>query len=479
MESSPDAFDDAMCSSPPPTTLPQMEDTIMDDPKPRLPKALSFSGSEGTSVVELDIELSSSDPLCENEKNLQIKRPQATNQAATRRSIQGLNPAKPKSGDKSESAKSGDSALAKSSWNFETDYQLSSDSLAATEDLVLPRDLRRKHGPSSPQHGPSHKKTRGQPGGPEKANTDPIFARFLPEIPDSVQNLPTLPVNSPDEPGFARSDPDLTPAKRNILKARDLIMEAYTLCESRDEQSKLLDLLEIFRDYTERGQLAKASHIIASQVANLETATRHIETQARELAKVNKPSPANTQTTYASMARKDAPTMIEQAQNWKTVGPKRKNTTPEAKDTPVGKGKRIILVQSTQENNKEFSPLTLRNAINNAFAKKGVTELVINAVNRTRTQNIAITTTNTFSADYLIEKQSIWQHLIPYKSIQKDEAWYKVVLHGVSTRDFNTEGGPKAIVEEITTFNKGFKPIGTPYWLSSPDKRETKLGHSQ
>ena len=27
------------------------------------------------------------------------------------------------------------------------------------------------------------------------------------------------------------------------------------------------------------------------------------------------------------------------------------------------------------------------------------------------------------------------------------------------------------IIDEILTFNKGLKPIGTPYWLTSPDKR--------
>jgi hypothetical protein len=60
---------------------------------------------------------------------------------------------------------------------------------------------------------------------------------------------------------------------------------ASTLATSRDEQTRLLDLLEVFREYTEKRLLYKASSIISSQIANLETATRQIETKARDLNK--------------------------------------------------------------------------------------------------------------------------------------------------------------------------------------------------
>ncbi len=49
-----------------------------------------------------------------------------------------------------------------------------------------------------------------------------------------------------------------------ILNARDLIVQAYTLTKARKEQSKLLDLLKVFREYTERGRIQAASSIIAS-----------------------------------------------------------------------------------------------------------------------------------------------------------------------------------------------------------------------
>ena len=52
---------------------------------------------------------------------------------------------------------------------------------------------------------------------------------------------------------------------------------------SRDEQARILDLLEIFREYTEKGRIRHASTLLASQVANLENATRRLETQSRAI----------------------------------------------------------------------------------------------------------------------------------------------------------------------------------------------------
>jgi hypothetical protein len=85
-------------------------------------------------------------------------------------------------------------------------------------------------------------------------------------------------------------------AKSAILEARDLMVLASTLATSRDEQTRLLDLLEVFREYTEKGLLYKASSIISSQIANLETATRQIETKARDLNKttITTSIPTNT-----------------------------------------------------------------------------------------------------------------------------------------------------------------------------------------
>ena len=92
------------------------------------------------------------------------------------------------------------------------------------------------------------------------------------------------------EPRTSQNKPT---ARELVLQARDLLLEASTRTELRDEQSRLLDLLEIFREYTEKGRLQHTSSIIASQVANLESATRKIETKARALAQPSPDKPTN------------------------------------------------------------------------------------------------------------------------------------------------------------------------------------------
>ena len=86
----------------------------------------------------------------------------------------------------------------------------------------------------------------------------------------------------------------------------------------------------------------------------------------------------------------------------------------------TAKSKRLILIRSARIS-IDFSPLALRNAFNKAFLDKGVKDLVVATVSRSLGQNIVVTTTSLFSADFLLEKQLIWEHIIPFKTAQKDE----------------------------------------------------------
>jgi hypothetical protein len=323
----------------------------------------------------------------------------------------------------------------------------------------------------------------------------PIRKRGLDPIPNLNQTNKTLRFSQ--QP---KSPRDL------ILNARDLIVQAYTLTKAREEQSKLLDLLEVFREYTEKGRLQTASTIIASQVANLELATRQIENKARALAKApvptvpSKPStlrqpplgngppgppglPGTTGTTGTppSGTTSEAPSgtpassyasIAGSGQEWTLVKPKAK-----PKPERTGKPHRLILVRSVAIP-PEFSSLTLRNAFNKAFEEKGVKGPVINTVTKSLGHNLVVSTTSQFSADYLLENQPIWEHLVSFRRAQKDEPWHKVVLHGIPIADFDTPSGMELVIDEVKTFNKGFNPIGTPYWLSSPENRAIHRGGS-
>ena len=64
-----------------------------------------------------------------------------------------------------------------------------------------------------------------------------------------------------------------------------MLVKAYTITQTRDKQARILDLLEIFREYTEQRRIRYTSTILASQVANLEQIARKIENQTRQQAK--------------------------------------------------------------------------------------------------------------------------------------------------------------------------------------------------
>jgi hypothetical protein len=73
---------------------------------------------------------------------------------------------------------------------------------------------------------------------------------------------------------------------------------------------------------------------------------------------------------------------------------------------------------------------------------------------------LILTTTPEFTAEFLLEKQPIWEKLIAFNKAQINQSWHKVVIHGVPTQDFNNLN---IIINEIKTFNKGLNPIRSPY----------------
>lgn len=121
----------------------------------------------------------------------------------------------------------------------------------------------------------------------------------------------------------------------------------------------------------------------------------------------------------------------------------------------------------------------IRNEINNAFNKTGAQKPVILTVNRSFTRkNIVLTTTEFFTAEYLLKERSIWEHLIPHLSCQVNELWHKVVIHGPPIEDFDNQNFGDLVKDEIKTFNHGLQVIGTPYWLTSSEKRPHQFSGS-
>jgi hypothetical protein len=96
---------------------------------------------------------------------------------------------------------------------------------------------------------------------------------------------------------------------------------------------------------------------------------------------------------------------------------------------------------------------------------------VIASIARTREkQNILLTTTEEYNADFLVQHKEIWSSCFSFKREQKLEPWAQVVAHGVPIPPFLGEGGSRLLKEEIETFNP-IRIQGLPRWISSRAKR--------
>ncbi len=277
-----------------------------------------------------------------------------------------------------------------------------------------------------------------------------------------------------------------------ILNARDLLVQAYSASKSRLEQAKLLDLLEIFREYTEKGVIQKTSSILATQVANLEQASRKIENQTRQnstWAKIAQIQPDKNSISLVNQPiQLNQPNLPANKENWTLVTSKKgssigaststsSNTREKTSSKTRGPSKpalsrRCTLLQAHRVQASLFSAFRVRNLINTAFQAKGIQKPVISGVSLSAKGNIVVYTTSDFNSDFLIEKEAIIKGVLPLvTSLQKGEPWYKVVIHGLPIQDFNSPDGMDLVVSEIEIFNKGLTPIGKPYWITSKENR--------
>jgi len=65
-----------------------------------------------------------------------------------------------------------------------------------------------------------------------------------------------------------------------------------------------------------------------------------------------------------------------------------------------------------------------------------------------------------------------------FRRVLNDDSYYKVVVYGIRTEDFNTKGGLQAIRQDLETYNQGLKLTSDPIWLTSPTKRGEQHGAS-
>ena len=158
--------------------------------------------------------------------------------------------------------------------------------------------------------------------------------------------------------------------------------------------------------------------------------------------------------------------------DWKVV--EKKKTQP-SKPKHSLSNRQLVLTQEENQNTAGIDPLAIRNAFNAAFVAKGVSNPVITSVKVSKRENIVLTTTPSFHAQYLLDHIEIWKHLATFKEALPIQPWFKVAIHGIPT-SFRTNEDLAILKEEIPTFNNGLKIVGNPYWLTKEEKRSQLSG---
>ncbi|PMD65270.1 uncharacterized protein K444DRAFT_519378, partial [Hyaloscypha bicolor E] len=195
--------------------------------------------------------------------------------------------------------------------------------------------------------------------------------------------------------------------------------------------SRLLDLVEIFREYTEFGCICYTSTLLASQVANLENTTKRIEIYILT-------SSSSARNTNKSLSARNTSSSSTCNTSSKSMALSRKST--------------FLLAYIEQAS--LFSAISIRNSLNTTFCSKGIKGLVISIVSLFSKGNIIVNTTPEFNSDFLVQNQAIIKGVL---------SLYKVIIYGLPIHEFNIPEGIDLVLEEIKTFNKGLEPISQPY----------------
>ena len=118
-------------------------------------------------------------------------------------------------------------------------------------------------------------------------------------------------------------------------------------------------------------------------------------------------------------------------------------------------------------------PLAQRNAINAAIQAALKAATVIASVRLTARKNLILTTTEEFTADFLLQHTDTWKSAVQVscKGMQKQEDLIQVIAHKVYMHD-EFLVSPAALKAKIKTFNK-VTIKGNLRWLAKQERLKT------
>lgn len=253
--------------------------------------------------------------------------------------------------------------------------------------------------------------------------------------------------------------PELGSYKEAISYAQTVLIKAASLAPDTKVQTAVLNMIDIFRKFLDEEKIQQ-NVVLQNQISNLDMSVKTLARRA---------------TNYLPHTQSTKPTSQPTAKQPPKTPTLTKRPAKEPQQLSV-RSRQIVLLRAI---GVPINPLEVRNKINQAFINtKTIAGPVLATVQKAATSNnIILTTTAQFNAEWLLEHKAIWAPFLHFSTAQLNQPWYKVVVHGLPLKDDNSEDNLPNISPELSMYNPGFHPVGNPYWLTSKAKRES--GQSQ
>ena len=177
-------------------------------------------------------------------------------------------------------------------------------------------------------------------------------------------------------------------------------------------------------------------------------------------------SPGNGFTTAPSNRTNDGFTTVQYAtRNQSKAAPPRNFTD-----------QRVILIGSSNTEWQKDVKAT-RDRLNATLKQRLNTQHpVIASITKTAySQNIVLVATQHFTAQDLMNNTDVIQSTFAYERIQKDVQWFKTMVHGVATSDFDTVTGMSELQKDIEMFNPKLRLATLPRWVTLRENRIGKM----
>lgn len=304
----------------------------------------------------------------------------------------------------------------------------------------------------------------------------------------SNKNTAPLPMTMPNAP--RKKAPTATePSPLPMMTPIEMLKQALCLVQSAKEtlsgpkQAQVAELANRLQRILDN-ELPFQPHTTL-----LEQLVFQVQEQGKAIAQLSKPAITSAQqkTTGKSMSYAQAAQTVHSSPAATsspvttsipfTTVTKKKESTKQSQKKELQK-RQLVLITCDEDRSQALDSLAMRNQINKKFSDfLKVEKPVLSSITKSHSkQNIILTTTQHFDAEFLAEHKELWSPFFKFTREQRIESWAQVIAHGVPFESaFLGENGAAALKDEIETFND-ISVVGRVRWLSKGRRENQRSG---